>query len=160
MIRKVTPIGNISTVAGSGTFGFSGDAGPATSAQLYGPYAVTTDAAGNLYIADTGNSRVRKVSLSGVIGTIAGNGSAGFGGDNGPAISAQMESPQGVAVDAGGNLYISDLAVRKVTPEGIISHFATATFPYGAVGVAVDTLGNVFFADSGGGTVRKVSRLA
>ncbi len=82
----------ITTVAGNGTPGFSGDNGPATSAQLYGPSAVAVDSAGNLYIADTVNNRIRKVS-NGVITTVAGNGTAGFSGDNGPATSAQLAFP-------------------------------------------------------------------
>src|ERR1035437_8007513 len=109
-IRKVSN-GVIITVAGNGTPGFSGDNGPATSAQLYGPtnvfYGIAVDSAGNLYIADNGNFRIRKVS-NGVITTVAGNGTSGFSGDNGPATSAQLSTPSGVAVDAAGNLYITD----------------------------------------------------
>ena len=105
-IRKVSN-GVITTVAGNGTQGFSGDNGPATSAQLNGPDGVAVDSAGNLYIADTDNNRIRKVS-NGVITTVAGNGTSGFSGDNGPATSAQLDDPYGVAVDSAGNLYIAD----------------------------------------------------
>ena len=91
-IRKVSN-GVITTVAGNGTAGFSGDNGPATSAQLNYPQGVAVDSAGNLYIADTGNNRIRKVS-NGVITTVAGNGTAGFSGDNGPATSAQLHWSQ------------------------------------------------------------------
>ena len=92
--NRVRKVSNdvITTVAGNGTRGFSGDNGPATSAQLYGPSGVAVDSAGNLYIADSGNNRIRKVS-NGVITTVAGNGTGGFSGDNGPAISAQLDRP-------------------------------------------------------------------
>src|ERR1035437_8017753 len=105
-LRKVSN-GVITTVAGSGTGGFSGDNGPATSAQLYLPLGVAVDSAGNLYIADNGNERIRKVS-NGVITTVAGSGTGGFSGDNGPATSAQLAFPAGIAVDSTGNLYIGD----------------------------------------------------
>src|ERR1019366_1873335 len=104
-IRKVSG-GVITTVAGNGTFGYSGDNGPATSAQLGGPYGVAVDTAGSLYIGDAVNNRVRKVS-NGVITTVAGNGTTGFSGDNGPATSAQLQ-PFRVAVDSAGSLYIAD----------------------------------------------------
>jgi uncharacterized protein (TIGR03437 family) len=116
-IRKVSN-GIITTVAGNGGYGFSGDNGPATSAQLYDPYGVAVDSAGNLYIADTLNGRIRKVS-NGVITTIAGNGTYGFSGDNGPATSAQLSRPYGVAVDSAGNVYFSDTdnnRIRVLTP--------------------------------------------
>ena len=107
-VRKVTPGGVISTVAGNGTAGFSGDGGPATSAQLNYPTGVAVDAAGNLFIADEANNRVRKVTPGGVISTVAGNGTQGYSGDGGPATSAQLYYPYGVAVDAAGNLFIAD----------------------------------------------------
>ena len=113
-------------MAGNGTPGFGGDGGPAISAQL-APTAVAVDSAGNLYIADTDNYRVRKVS-NGVITTVAGNGAWGFSGDNGPATSAQLAGPPGVAVDAAGNLYIADsdnYRVRKVA-GGVITTVAGA----------------------------------
>ena len=105
-------------MAGNGGYGFSGDNGPATSAELYDPYGVAVDSAGNLYIADTLNGRVRKVS-NGVITTIAGNGTYGFSGDNGPGASAQLSRPYGVAVDAAGNVYVADRdnnRIRVLTP--------------------------------------------
>ena len=119
VIRKVSN-GVITTVAGNGTAGFSGDNGPATSAQLNSAAAslsVGVDSAGNLYIADSINNRVRKVS-DGVITTVAGNGEAGFSGDNGPAMNAQLSNPLSVAVDSAGNLYIADSnngRIRKVS---------------------------------------------
>jgi len=171
-IRKVTN-GVITTVAGSGNLGFSGDNGPAASAQLYVPAGVAVDPAGNLYIADLRNSRVRKVS-NGVIITVAGNGvCCDFSGDNGPAASAQLYFPQGVAVDPGGNLYIADTRnnrIRKVT-NGVITTVAGSGNPgfsgdngpaasaqlYVPAGVAVDSAGNLYIADTGNSRIRKVT---
>ena len=116
-IRKVSN-GVITTVAGSGQQGYGGDGGPAASAELNQPSGVAVDASGNLYIADTANQRIRKVS-GGVIMTIAGNGSAGFGGDGGPAADARLDDPSALAVDARGNIYIADTnnnRVRVLTP--------------------------------------------
>jgi hypothetical protein len=118
-VRKVSTSGTITTVAGNGTPGFSGDGGPATNARLRPPTGVAVDAAGNLYIADIFNQRVRKVSTSGTITTVAGTGIYGFSGDGGPATNARLAYPSGVAVDAAGNLYIADQnnhRVRKVAP--------------------------------------------
>src|SRR5438552_18741640 len=119
--------GTIVTVAGTGSPGFSGDNGPATQAQLNGPFDLAFDAAGNLYIVDTYNDRVRKVSPDGTITTVAGTGQPGFSGDNGKATAAQLKLLAGVVVDGAGNLFIADLynhRVRKVTPDGIISNYA------------------------------------
>jgi uncharacterized protein (TIGR03437 family) len=174
----VTPQGIISTVAGNGTPGFSGDGGPATSAQLsfavgY-PSGLAVDASGNLFIADPGNNRIRRVTPQGTITTVAGNGGAGFSGDGGPATSGQLDSPGGVAVDASGNLFVvglSDSRIRKVTPQGTITTVAgngvpgfsgdggqavTARLCY-PWGVAVDKPGNLFVADSGNSRIRKVT---
>ena len=125
-VRKVTPEGIISTVAGNGISGYSGDGGPATSAQLGGPSGLTFDAIGNLYIADWDNNRVRMVTPAGVISTFAGNGSYEDGGDGGPAISTGTPEPSGLASDAAGNIYIAiyDGVTRKVTPGGVISTVA------------------------------------
>src|SRR5207249_2446819 len=101
-ILKLTPDGLLSTVAGNGTLGFSGDGGPAVAAQLRDPRGVAVDGSGSLYIADSGNLRVRRVTAAGIISTIAGTGANGFSGDGGPASSAQL-SAAGVAVDAAGN---------------------------------------------------------
>jgi hypothetical protein len=171
-VRKVTPAGTISTVAGDGTFGFSGDGGPATSAQL-DPAAMAVDAGGNLLIADYVNHRVRKVTPAGTISTVAGDGTFGFSGDGGPATSAELSYPAGVAVDAGGNLLIADLRnyrVRRVTPAGTISTVAgTGAYGFGGdggpatsaqltpAGVAVDASGNLLITDSGNARVRKVT---
>ena len=107
--------------------GYSGDNGPATSAELNSPYGVALDASGNLYIADLDNNRIRKVSPSGIITTVAGNGGLGYSGDNGPATSAELFVPAGMAMDASGNLYIADddnNRIRKVSPSGIITTVA------------------------------------
>jgi uncharacterized protein (TIGR03437 family) len=173
-VRKVSD-GVITTVAGNGTPGFSGDNGPATSAQLNvqnQPSAIAVDAAGSLYIADTGNNRVRKVT-NGVITTVAGNGTPGFSGDNGPAISAQLNQPQGIAVDSVGNLYIADRANQRIreVASGLITSVAgngTAGFSgdsgpatsaklSGPTGVAVDSFGSLYFSDLGNGRIRKVA---
>jgi uncharacterized protein (TIGR03437 family) len=126
-IRTISPSGLIFTFAGNGSSAFSGDGGPAIEASLSGPSSITPDNAGNFYIADTDNNRVRKVSSSGIITTVAGNGTAGYSGDGGLAVNAALHSPQQVAVDSSGNLYISDLGnlrIRKVTSDGRISTIA------------------------------------
>lgn len=108
-IRKVSATGTITTVAGSGNYGFSGDGGPATLASLASPRAVAVDGSGNLFIVDSDNGRIRKVSTGGIITTVAGNGVAGYSGDGGPATAAALNGPSGVAVDASGNLFIADV---------------------------------------------------
>jgi len=165
-VRKVSAGGVITTVAGSGTPGSGGDGSAAASAQLNLPIGVAVDSSGNVYIADFGNSRVRKVAASGgAIGTVAGNGSAGYSGDGGLAVKAQLNGPQGVAVDAAGNLYIADTennAIREVTPAGLIATVAgdglagysgdggqaTSAQVGNPVGVAVDAAGNIFTVDA------------
>jgi trimeric autotransporter adhesin len=164
--------GTITTVAGNGTATFAGDGSAATSASLSGPLDVKVDAAGNLYIADRGNNRIREVT-GGIISTIAGNGTASFGGDNGPATSAQLSSPSGVALDAAGDLFIADTAnnvVRQVT-SGIITTIAgngTASYSgdngpaAGAgldapIGLATDSQGRIFVADLANNLVRVMS---
>src|SRR5579871_2165817 len=117
----------ISTVAGTGVAGYSGDGGQATLAQLNTTNGITTDASGNLYIADAVNNYIRKVSTSGVITTIAGSTGYAYNGDGIPATTANLYTPGGVAVDAAGNLYICDSynsRVRKVNTSGIISTIA------------------------------------
>jgi uncharacterized protein (TIGR03437 family) len=170
-IREVSK-GVITTVAGNGSFGFSGDNGPATSAQLYGPWGVAVGSAGNLYIADEVNNRIRRVS-NGVITTVAGNGAPGFSGDNGPATSAQLYGPCGVAVDAAGNLYIADTynqRIRKVSNGVITTVAGNGTYGFsgdngpatsaqlkGPWGVALDSAGNLYIADTSSLRIRKVS---
>jgi len=172
-IRKVSASGIITTVAGKGTRGFSGDGGPATSAEIGAPRGLAVDASGNLYFADADNSRIRKVSATGNIVTVAGNGIKGFSGDGGPATSAEIADPNGVAVDSSGNLYIDDednVRIRKVDAAGIITTVAgggsnglgeggpaVAAEISDPVSVAVDSAGNVYFADANNGIIRKVS---
>jgi uncharacterized protein (TIGR03437 family) len=158
----------ITPFAGNGVSGFSGDNGQATSAGLEGAQGIAVDSAGNIYIAD--GNRIRKVS-NGVITTVAGNGTSGYAGDNGPATSAQLSDPQGVAVDSAGNIYIADTftyRIRKVS-NGVITTVAgdareafgcnagpaTSTDLSGPSGVAVDSAGNIYIAD--GICIQKVS---
>ena len=172
-IRKVDTTGTITTIAGTGEVGFSGDGGPAAEAQLYGPSGVAVDGAGNVYIADRNNERIHKVDTTGTITTIAGTGEYGFSGDGGPAAEAQLRSPNGVAVDGAGNLYIADRnnhRIRKVDSTGTITTIAgTGEFDFGGdggpaaeaqigspYGVAVDGAGNLYIADSGNQRIRKV----
>jgi hypothetical protein len=162
-VRKVDAGGIITTVVnGSKTSGFSGDGGPAIDAQLFQPLGISIDAKGNIYIADTSNYRVRKIDTSGIITTVAGNGTSGRNGDGGPATSAQLGYTQGVAVDSLGNLYIADGRIRKVDTSGILTTIAgqlqhgfsgdggpavKAYLNIGA-GVTVDPAGNIYILDA------------
>ena len=131
-VYRVTADGTVTVIAGIGTAGFSGDGGPALSAQLMSLSDVALDAAGNVFIADFGNSRIRKVSLDGVISTVAGSGTVSvagetFGGDGGPATAALLNYPWGVAVDGVGNLFNRrhlERPLRKVSPNGLITTVA------------------------------------
>ncbi|MFE9680875.1 RICIN domain-containing protein [Streptomyces sp. NPDC006285] len=173
-IRKVTTDGRISTLAGTGVAGPGGDDGLAVSAQLNSPYGLAVDGAGDVYVADSGNHRVRKVTADGKISTVVGTGIAGHAPDGSPATSAQLHLPVGVAVDSAGNLYIADHhnhQVRKVTTEGKISTVAgtgAATFggddsPADSAqlnfphGLAVDCVDALYIADSANHRVRKVA---
>ena len=162
--------GNVSTIAGNGFPGFSGDNGPATSAELHSPLGIAVDSSGSVYIADTANNVVRKVA-NGTITTYAGNYAYGQGdsGDFGPATNASMNAPVGLAFDSSGNLYICDSnnhAVRKVTAAtGIITTVVGATSITAnalnhPVGIALDAAGNVYIADSGVSRVVKFTPAA
>ncbi len=113
-VRKVSPDGIISTVAGSDAPGFFGDGGPATQARLSIPSGVAVDTAGNLFIADTENNRIRKVDTNGIISTVAGNGTSRYAGDGAPAMATGLQYPTGLAVDAVGNLLIADFSGNRV----------------------------------------------
>ena len=165
----------IQTVAGTGTQGFSGDGGKATSASLNQPSGVFVDAFGNIFIVDTNNARIREVSPGGIITTVAGSGCCGYGGDGGQAASASLNQPQGVAVDGSGNIYIADTGnnvIRKVSAGGVISTIAgkdelvgyegdggpaAQALLWSPAGVAVDAAGDVFIADTVNNVIRKIS---
>ena len=170
-VRKVNSAGIISTIAGTGFSGALGDGGPATQAQLNFPTAIAIGPAGEIYIADFGNNKIREIGLDGIMRTVAGTGASGYSGDGLAATSATLSGPTGVAVDPGGNLYISDEGnevIRKVTPDGIINTFAGGgkTFRDGVsalsaailpFGLAVNAAGDLFFGDYVSDRVRKIS---
>ena len=172
-IRRIDSSGTITTIAGTGEWGFSGDGGPAVQAQLAYPQGVAVDAAGNLFIADTWNHRVRRVDPSGIITTIAGTGERGYSGDGGPAAKAQIDVPHGMAVDGAGNLFIVDSdngCIRRVDASGTITTIVgTGQRGFGGDGgpaveaqlslardVAVDAAGNLYVADTRNDRIRWV----
>jgi sugar lactone lactonase YvrE len=176
VIRKVDTSGNISTVAGTGSAGYTGNSGAATSATLNSPQHAVMDSSSNLYIADTGNNVVRKVNSSGVISTIAGTGSSGSTGDGGLATSAKFNYPSSLALDALGNLYVTDQynsTVRKIVlSSGVISRTAGQIGLSGTTGdgglatsakfwhpraLATDGSNNLYVSDSYGLKIRKVT---
>jgi hypothetical protein len=165
----------IVTYAGNGTSGFSGDGGPAASAKISYPSGVVLDNAANVFFADTHNQRIRKVTANTTISTVAGNGTKGYKGDGGPATSAELNYPTGVARSfTDGTLYIADTGnnrIRKVSPTGTITTYAgtgqsgytgdtggaaTKAMLSAPTGLAVDTSGNLFIADTGNNVVREV----
>ena len=178
IIRKVDANGNIFTIAGYEFPGYSGDGGPATEAELRYPRGMAADTAGNIYIADAWNHRIRKVNADGIIDTFAGTGTIGYSGDGGPAAAAQLNNPYDVAVDEAGNVYIADSfnrRIRKVDSGGNIATIAgggspadgigdggpaTAAQLRGAYGVAVDSAGNVYIAEAWNHRVRRLTPAA
>ncbi|WP_162537524.1 choice-of-anchor D domain-containing protein [Granulicella sp. WH15] len=175
-LAQLVQVNGISTVAGNGTGGFAGDGGAATSAELAQPHCLALDSAGNLYVSDSANNRVRKISAStGLITTVAGNGTAGFSGDGGPAISAELNSPYGLAFDKAGNLYVADSSNNRIrmvaASSGTITTVAgTGTHGFsgdgGAAihaemgspfGVAVDSTGNLYIGDFQNERIREVT---
>jgi uncharacterized protein (TIGR03437 family) len=166
----------VTTVAGDGVLGFAGDNGPAVNAEIWAIAGIAVDNAGNIYISDTGNSRIRKVNAAtGIITTIAGNSIRGYSGDGGPATSASLQFPHGIAVDGNGNVYIGDgnQVLRKVDTSGIITTIAgTNVYGYSgdgglatkaqvslATGIVIDPAGNIIFADSDNNAIRKITPL-
>jgi uncharacterized protein (TIGR03437 family) len=169
-VRQVTTAGNIYTIVGNGVAQFSGDQGSPINASINGPQGIAFDSAGNMYIADTGNHRIRKVS-AGVITTIAGTGVAGFSGDGGPAVNAQLNYPKDVALDAAGDVFIVDsynFRIRMVTPDGNIQTIAGSgrsgytgdggpaksarlSFPQG---ITVASNGSVYLSDTQNNVIR------
>lgn len=158
IVHRISKDGTVTPIAGNGTAGFSGDGGPATSAELNGPGTAVVDKNGNIYIPDTANNRVRKITPNGVITTVVGNGTAGFAGDGGPATQAEINSVEGMAVGPDGSLYLADYTnerIRKVTPDGIITTIAgtgtkgyTGT-PTPAISAQISDPNSIVIADDG-----------
>jgi uncharacterized protein (TIGR03437 family) len=172
-VRRISPAGVITTFAGTGASGYSGDNLPATSATLTNPFAVAADRQGNIYIADTGNGRIRKVAPDGIITTVAGNGISAYAGDGGPATQGSFRNAIALGIDSAGSLYIVDAAdhrIRKVTNRIIstVAGIGTAGFsgdggPATAAalrtpeGIAFDSAGNFYIADALNHRIRKVT---
>ncbi len=175
-VRKINTSGIISTVAGTGVSGYNGEGIAADTAKLNSPAAVFLDAAGNLFIGDLGGMRIRKVNTSGIINTVAGNGSTASGGDNGPATSAQLLYPYGMVADAAGNLYICESVnnkIRKVDASGTITTFAGVGGLVGGYGgnggspllaqlyhpsaITLDASGNIYIGDFENDAIRKIT---
>ncbi len=173
-LRKVNASGIITTIAGIHVQGFSGDGGQATAAEISDDQGVCTDKKGNIYICDFANQRVRKIDLSGIITTIAGNGQGGFYGDGGPATAAELNAPSGVVTDTNGNIYIADETnnrIRIVDTLGNINTFAgnggtnysgdggpaTAAEIDNVTSVGIDPAQNIYIADIDNNVIRKVN---
>jgi sugar lactone lactonase YvrE len=171
-VRKVDANGIITTIAGSGTNGFAGDGGPATAASFDDPEGLGFNAAGNLYVPDDDNSRVRRIDRDGIISTFAGSGVAGSSGDGGPATAATLNGPNVVVIDSAGNVYFAEVSrIRRVDLNGVITTYAgngspgnlgdggpaTAAQFGGEVGLALDDKGNLYIGDGDNGCVRLVN---
>jgi len=169
LIRKISPAGVVTTLAGSGTTGSANGTG--TAASFYEPTGVTVDAAGNVYVADAGNNLIREISPAGVVTTLAGGGAGGS--TNGTGTAASFYNPNGVAVDAAGNVYVAEYStnlIRKISPAGAVTTLAgsagisgstngtgTAASFAGPSDVAIDAAGNVYVTDQGNQLIRKIS---
>jgi len=167
-IRKITPAKTVSTLAGDGNAAFRDDAG--SLAEFHSPTGVAVDVAGNIYIADQFNNRIRQITFVKIVSVLAGDGARGY--RNGPGAMAEFNSPTGVTVDAAGNIYVAEQAgqrIRKITPAGVVSNFAgngvmgfaegsdsTAQFSY-PTGIATDASGNVYVADALNARIRKIT---
>lgn len=172
MVNKISPSGQVTRVAGTGQSGFFGDGGPAVEAKLGWVYDLAVDAAGNIYIVDQDNNRIRMVDQDGAISTIAGTGEPGYSGDGGPATEAQLDHPWGIALDGNGNVYITvgPSVVRRIDSSGVITTIAgSGRVGYAGDGgpalqarlnspehVAVDGEGNVYIEDTGNNCIRMV----
>jgi sugar lactone lactonase YvrE len=178
-VRRIDPSGRITTVAGNGVMGFGGDGGSAVAAELDHPTAIALDGSGNLFIADSKNNRVRRVDRGGRITTVAGTGTAGFGGDGGAATAAMLNEPAGLAIDREGAVLVADSknsCVRRIDADGVINTIAghktdddrggfagdggqaTAALLGWPQGIAVDGSGSIYIADPLNGRVRRVDR--
>jgi TonB family protein len=162
VVRKVSPDGNIQTIAGSRVEGFKGDGGPAPAAMLNRPSGIAVDSKGVVYIADTGNFRIRKITTKGVISTFAGDGERRLAGDGRSGKDARFNDPLGLAVDAGNNLYVADSGnarIRVITPSGKVSTCVcgSQTSFLRPEGIAIANDGTIYVADSGGNRVRKIT---
>lgn len=179
IIKKIDTNGNVTTIAGTGVDGYSGDGGPATEAELNFPYRLCIDNSGNIYFSDHQNNVIRKISSAGIISTVVGNGTKGFSGDGGLAIEAQLNNPLGICVDSEGNLFIADgfnHRIRKVNTTGIITTIAgsgsTGSYKGGysgdagpateaelnlPTGIAIDSQGNLYVSEENNSIIRKIN---
>ena len=173
-IRMIDTTGIITTIAGNGTSGYTGDGGQATAAELSSPHGIVFDATGNLYFADANKCVVRKITPAGIISTIAGSGTYGFSGDSGPATLAKLAYPSSLAIDSAGNLFVSDednSCIRKIDASGTINTVIGTGSVFGfsgdggpasaaemnqQYGITLDQFGNMYIADWGNHRIRKV----
>jgi sugar lactone lactonase YvrE len=168
MIRKITPAGDVTTLAGTpGVYGSADGTGAAAS--FFYPFAIAVDAAGNVYVTEIGNYTIRKITPAGVVTTLAGSAGS-FGSADGTGADARFKFPQGIAVDASGNVYVADAAIRKITPDGVVTTLAGSADTPGsadgtgsaasfraASGMTIDAAGNLYVADRDNNTIRRIT---